>query len=314
MKCLVLGGGGFMGSHLSRALTERGHLVRIFERPNLKPVETVPAGANIEWLEGDFFNQDDVIEAVAGCEIIFHLISTTAPKSSNDNPAYDIESNLVSTLHLLDAAREAGVRKIVFASSGGTVYGVPNEVPIPESHQTDPICSYGIGKLAIEKYLHMYHVLHGMEYCILRIGNPYGEGQRTVAAQGAVAVFLHKALKSEVIEIWGNGTVTRDYVYIGDVVRAFLKAMEGTGEHSVFNIGAGEGHSLNELVNTIETLVRRPVALRFLPARALDVPTSILDISRAKAFLGWQPSVSFHEGLSRTLRWMEQHRNESQSG
>lgn len=307
MKCLVLGGGGFMGSHLSKALMEEGHAVRIFERPNLKPVETFPVGANVEWLEGDFFNQDDVIAAVAGCEVIFHLISTTAPKSSNDNPAYDIESNLVSTLHMLDAARKAGVRKIVFASSGGTVYGVPTQVPIPESHPTDPICSYGIGKLAIEKYLHMYHVLHGMDYCVLRIGNPYGEGQRPMAAQGAVAVFLHKALTGEAIEIWGDGTVTRDYVYVGDVVRAFLKVMEPTGEHRVFNIGAGEGRSLRELIDAIETVVQRPVARKFLAARALDVPTNVLDISRANAVLAWRPGVSFHDGLSRTLRWMQQH-------
>lgn len=307
MKCLVLGGGGFMGSHLSKALLEQGHAVRIFERPNLRPVQVLPDGKDLEWVEGDFLNEEDMIRAVAGCEIIFHLISTTLPKSSNDNPTYDVETNLVSTLRLLEAARNAGARKVLFSSSGGTVYGIPKEVPIKESHPTDPVCAYGISKLAIEKYLHLYHALHGLDYCVLRIGNPYGEGQRPAASQGAVAVFLNKALNDEVIEIWGDGTVTRDYLYVGDVTLAFLKAMTYSGEHRLFNIGAGEGRSLNQLLSAIESLVGRPVARRYLPARTFDVPTNVLDISRARAFLGWRPETPFAEGLSRTCAWLKDH-------
>jgi UDP-glucose 4-epimerase len=305
MKCLVLGGGGFIGSHLSKALLEQGHAVRIFERPSLKPVEVFPDCKDLEWLEGDFLNERDIGKAVAGCEIIFHLISTTLPRSSNDNPVYDVESNLVSTLHMLESARKAGVRKVLFPSSGGTVYGIPKEIPIKECHPTDPVCSYGIGKLAIEKYLHLYHALHGLDYCVLRIGNPYGEGQRPTAAQGAVAVFLDRALNDEVIEIWGDGTVTRDYLYVGDVVQAFLNAMTYCGEHRIFNIGAGEGRSMNDLIGAIESLVRRPVTRRFLPGRPFDVPTNILDISRAKAFLGWQSKTPFYAGLSQTFDWLE---------
>lgn len=308
MKCLVLGGGGFMGSHLSRALLEHAHAVRIFERPNLKAAEALPHRKDCEWLEGDFLNEGDVVRAIAGCDMIFHLISTTLPKSSNDNPIYDVESNTVSTLRLLEAARKAGVRKVLFASSGGTVYGIPKEVPIKESHPTDPVCSYGISKLAIEKYLHLYRELHGLDYCVLRIGNPYGEGQRPTAAQGAVAVFLNKALHGEVIEIWGDGTVTRDYIYVGDVVQAFLRAMGYSGEHRLFNIGAGEGRSLNDLIGAIESLVGRPVARRYLPGRSFDVPTNVLDISRAKAFLGWRPETPFYAGLSQTFKWLENHR------
>ena len=307
MRCLVLGGGGFMGSHLSRALLEQGHAVKVFERPNLKPAEALPHDKALEWLEGDFLNQEDVGQAVAGCEIIFHLISTTLPKSSNDNPIYDVESNLISTLHMLEAARKAGVRKVLFASSGGTVYGIPKEVPIEESHPTDPVCSYAISKLAIEKYLHFYHALHGLDYCVLRIGNPYGEGQRPNAAQGAVAVFLDKARHDEVIEVWGDGTVTRDYIYVGDVVQAFLKAMTYSGEHRLFNIGAGEGRSLNELIGAIELLLGRPVARKYTPSRAFDVPVNVLDISLARKLLGWQPQTPFQEGLALTRDWMVKH-------
>jgi len=310
MKCLVLGGGGFMGSHLSRALLEQGHGVRIFERPNLKPAEALPHDKALEWLEGDFLNEEDVGQAVAGCEIIFHLISTTLPKSSNDNPVYDVESNLIGTLHMLEAARNAGVRKVLFASSGGTVYGIPREVPIKESHPTDPVCSYGIGKLAIEKYLHLYHALHGLDYCVLRIGNPFGEGQRPTAAQGAIAVFLNKARHGEVIEVWGDGTVCRDYIYVGDVVRAFLKTMSYSGEHRLFNIGSGEGRSLNDLIAAIASLVGRPVTRKYLPGRSFDVPTNVLDISRAKTFLGWRPETLFRDGLSRTLKWLDDQRRD----
>jgi UDP-glucose 4-epimerase len=304
MKCLILGGGGFMGKHLSRALLEQGHTVGIFDRPNVKPAEALPHHENLEWLEGDFLNEGDVEQAVAGCEIVFHLISTTLPKSSNDDPIYDAETNLVSTLHLLETARKARVRKVLFASSGGTVYGIPREVPIKESHPTDPVCAYGISKLAIEKYLHLYHTLHGLDYCVLRIGNPYGEGQRPAASQGAVAVFMNKALNDEVIEIWGDGSVTRDYLYVGDVAPAFLKAMDYSGEHRVFNIGAGQGRSLNQVIAAIESLVGRPVARKYLPARSFDVPTSVLDISRARALLRWQPETTFHDGLAKTYSWL----------
>jgi UDP-glucose 4-epimerase len=307
MRCLVLGGGGFMGSHLSRALLAHGHAVRILERPNLRPVEVLPERKDLDWQEGDFLNADDVGQAVTDCEVIFHLISTTLPKTSNDNPVYDVESNLIGTLQMLEAARRAGVRKVIFASSGGTVYGIPREIPIKESHPTDPVCSYGIGKLAIEKYLHLYSALHGLDYCVLRIGNPYGEGQRSVAAQGAVAVFLHKALNDDVIEIWGDGTVTRDYVYVGDVVQAFIKVISGSPEQRLFNIGSGEGHSLNALLGAMESLLGRPVARRYLPGRAFDVPKNVLDISRARNLLNWRPETPLSEGLRRTLKWLENH-------
>ena len=307
MKCLILGGGGFMGSHLSRALLAAGHAVRVLERPNLTPVAVFPERSDLEWLEGDFLNADDVDRAVTGCEVVFHLISTTLPKSSNDNPVYDVESNLVGTLQMLEAVRRAGTRKVVFASSGGTVYGIPKEIPITETHPTDPVCSYGIGKLAIEKYLHLYRALHGLDYCVLRIGNPYGEGQRPTAGQGAVAVFLHKALHDEAIEIWGDGTVTRDYVYVGDVVQAFVTAMTCAAETRLFNIGSGVGHSLTELISAMEAMLGRPVARRFLPARAFDVPSNVLEISRASEVLGWRPQTPLLDGLRRTFGWLQAH-------
>lgn len=306
MKCLVLGGAGFIGSHLVQGLLAEGHQVRIFDRPNLLVPPELRHEPRIEWFEGDFLNQDELALAVAGSEVVFHLVSATLPKSSNDNPVYDVEGNIVGTLRLLDMARSNGVRRVIFASSGGTIYGLPQSLPIAESHPTQPVVSYGITKLTIEKYLHMYHVLHGMEYCVLRLANPFGERQRASAAQGAVAVFLNRALHGETIHIWGDGSVTRDYIYIKDAIGAFIKAMSWQGEQRVFNIGSGLGLSLNDLLTALEKLLGRPVARSYEQGRKFDVSVNVLDISAARQCLGWAPQVSFHDGLVNTLAWMRE--------
>ena len=309
MKCLILGGAGFIGSHLAQGLLAEGHQVRIFDRPNLLLPPDLRADPRIEWFEGDFLNQDELALAVAGTEIVFHLVSATLPKSSNDNPVYDVESNIIGTLRLLDIARLNGVRRVIFASSGGTVYGLPQSLPITESHPTQPLVSYGIAKLAIEKYLHMYQVLHGVEYCVLRLANPFGERQRVSAAQGAVAVFLHRALHGETIHIWGDGSVTRDYIYIKDAISAFIKAMSWQGSQRVFNIGSGQGLSLNDILAAMEKLLGRPVTRSYEPARNFDVPVNVLDITCARQHLAWAPEVSFHDALVNTLAWMRENQH-----
>lgn len=304
MKCLVLGGGGFLGSHLCEALSAQGHAVRVFERPNLTRYRPSPPHRDMEWFEGDFINREHVANAVSGCDVIYHLISTTLPRSSNENPVYDVETNVIGTLHLLEAARNKKVKKIIFVSSGGTVYGTPKEVPIKESHPTEPICSYGIVKLAIEKYLGLFHSLHGMEFCVLRLANPFGERQRISNAQGAIAAFLDKALRHETIEVWGDGSVIRDYFYVGDAVLAMTRALVYKGSPRVFNIGSGTGQSINEILSAIEDLLGAPVKRSYLPARAFDVPVNILDITMAAEFLEWKPQTSFAAGLSRTIQWL----------
>jgi UDP-glucose 4-epimerase len=300
-----LGGGGFLGSHLSEALLAQGYAVRIFDRPNLRRFKSFQSDSGLEWFEGDFINREHVAQAVCGCDIIYHLVSTTLPRSSNENTAYDVETNVVGTLHLLEIARKNNIRKVIFISSGGTVYGIPQEVPISESHPTEPICSYGIGKLAIEKYLNLYHLLHGMNYCVLRLANPFGERQRIAAEQGAVTVFLDKALRNEEITIWGDGSVVRDYFYVGDAVSAMTKALAYEGFGGVFNIGSGAGRSLNQILDAIEALLGTSIRRTYLPARAFDVPASVLDISRAAELLDWRPETTFSEGLSRTARWLQ---------
>lgn len=308
MRCLVLGGRGFIGSHLVDALLAHGHFVRCFDRPHVAPLgDAHLSNPNFELYEGDLVSEADVTEALVGCEVCFHLVSTTLPKSSNADPVFDVESNVLGTVRLLTHAVKSGLKKVIFVSSGGTVYGVPTQLPIPESHPTDPVCSYGITKLAIEKYLGLFKQLHGLDYTVLRIANPYGERQRTHASQGAVAVFLGKLLRGEPVEIWGDGSVVRDYIHIADVVDALLVALARTSSEHVFNIGSGRGHSLNEVLDAIENVTGRVADRRYLPGRVFDVPESVLSIERAKQMLGWFPRVEFEQGLGRFVGWLEQH-------
>lgn len=306
-RSLVLGGRGFIGTHLIDALLEQGHFVRCFDRPNVAPLgESHFSHPNFELCEGDFTSEAEVAKALEGCDVCYHLVSTTLPKSSNADPVFDVESNVVATIRLLNLAVKSGLRKIVFISSGGTVYGDPTQVPIPETHATDPACSYGIAKLAIEKYLALFHRLYGLDYSVLRLANPFGEGQRTYASQGAVAVFLGKVLRGETVEIWGDGTVVRDYIHVSDVVRALLASSAQSGEEHVFNIGSGRGHSLNEVLDAIERVTGRNANREYLSGRGFDVPVSVLDIERAKQSLGlgWAPFVSFDHGLERFAAWL----------
>jgi UDP-glucose 4-epimerase len=301
----VLGGGGFLGSHACDALLAAGHPVRVFEKLYVSKQNIQHALGDVEWVEGDFTNESRLKEIVQGMDCIVHAIGTTLPKDSNENPVYDISSNVISTLHLLDAAREAGVKKIIFFSSGGTVYGVPRKIPITEDHPTDPISSYGIQKLAIEKYLRLYHHLYGLDYGIMRISNPYGERQRPVASQGAVAVFLHKAVNKEPIEIWGDGSVTRDYLHVSDVASVIPLLLRYEGQQRLFNIGSGRGRSLLELIGSIEKVIGNSLEVRFAPARPFDVPVNILDNSLARRELSWTPKIELEEGIRRTLKYLE---------
>jgi len=306
-RSLVLGGGGFLGGHLVEALQDAGARVRVFDRVPRRATAACVAPTT-EWYEGDFGNRGDVAGALDGCDVAFHLVATTMPRASNEDPVHDLESNLLPTVRFLDLALERGVNKVVFASSGGTVYGNLLTVPVPETHPTQPLCSYGIHKLAIEQYLHLYQALHGLPYCVLRLANPFGERQRSDASQGAVAVFLDLALRGKEVTVWGDGSAIRDYVYVGDVARAFCLAATYESPAGVFNIGSGRGHSVNELLSAIEQLLGRRVPRRYVEGRPFDVPVNVLDTTLAGRALGWQPSVPFRDGLERTLESLQRAR------
>lgn len=304
MKCLVTGGAGFIGSHVVETLLAHGHQVRVFDLPNISLSNLDNVTGMFEIVQGDFHNQRDLEEAFQDVQVVVHLVYTTLPGPSNENPIYDVESNVVGTLNLLEIARRHHVQKVIFSSSGGTVYGVPAQLPIPESHQTTPSCSYGITKLTIEKYLELYRHLYGLDYAVLRISNPYGERQRTEAVQGALAVFMGKVLAGDPITIWGDGSVARDYFYIKDLAVAFLKVVEQDTPSKIYNIGSGRAYTLMDIMASIENVTGKEVHKVFEPSRKLDVQVNCLDVTRAKKELGWQAMVSLEEGVTRMWRWL----------
>jgi len=305
MKCVIFGGGGFIGSAIADSLLKAGHEIRIFERPRVVHYRKFEKNEKVEWITGDISSAHDVGNAIDGADVVLHLVSTTLPKNSNDDPIYDVESNLVGTLQMLKAMVVHKVRKIVFISSGGTVYGIPKYLPIDEQHPTDPLVSYGVVKLAIEKYLHIFEQTHGIKAITLRVANPYGERQRIETAQGAVGVFLHNALKGLPINIWGDGKVTRDYLHVSDVAEAFVKAVEYEGLKRIFNISSGVGTSLNELIDIIDKIIGKPAERHYMPGRPFDVPVSILGNELAKTELKWTPLIPMQEGITQTAKWMK---------
>lgn len=302
----VFGGGGFLGSAIVDRLLATGHTVRVLERPHNAPHRTFAAEEKVEWLSGDFCQAEDLKKALQGTSAVIHLAWSTRPKSSNDAPIFDVQSNVIATLQLLEEMKAQGIQKILFASSGGTVYGPPLHTPIGEDHPTNPTTSYGITKLTAEKYLLLARELYGLRPIILRVANPYGERQRVEDAQGVVAAFLNCALAGQPIEIWGDGGVIRDFLHVEDVSSACVAALRYQGEHCIFNIGSGSGTSLNELVQLLSELLGRELPVLHKPGREFDVRSNVLCCQRARQDLHWQPSISMAEGLGRTLAWLRQ--------
>jgi len=298
---LVIGGNGFIGSHLVDHLLAGGHSVRVFDK---YPERYRQPLAHVDYRFGDFGNRGLLSEALEGVDVVFHLISTSVPKTSNDDPAYDVQSNVIETLFLLEQCVAKKIGKIVFVSSGGTIYGRPTALPIHEDCPTNPECSYGITKLTIEKYLALYKLLHGLEYVVLRPSNPYGSRQNPDGIQGAIAVFLGKVARGEPIEIWGDGSVVRDYVFVDDFVDAMCRAAFSETHGRIFNLGSGEGHSLNDIIAEIGRVTGRNVQVNYKAGRPFDVPAVYLDISRAREQLGWVPSTSLDEGIKRTWEFI----------
>lgn len=301
LRCVVLGASGFIGTNLCRSLVGQVYSVRAFGRRQSLP----RALHGCEWMQGDFGNPACLHAAVADCDVVFHLVSTTTPASANAEKLVDLNENVAGTLHLLEACWAASVQRIIFVSSGGTIYGIPERLPISESSQTNPITAYGISKLAIEKYLALFEYFNGLEYRVLRLANPFGPHQTGLSNQGVIGAFLRRALAGKPVQMWGDGSVIRDYIYIDDVVDALKLATTHAGNGRIFNIGSGEGRSLNEIVASISRLLAEEIKIERHPSRRVDVPMSILDNEFAARELNWRPRVSFEKGLAFTISWMK---------
>lgn len=297
-SAIVLGGGGFLGVNLCRRLVASGRRVRAFGRRCAFP----QALAGVDWYQGDFSDASALAAAIESHDIVFHLVHTTTPHSSNLDMAADLQ-NVSSSIALLDISRDLGVKRIVFVSSGGVLYGRVKQIPTPEDAPTEPITAHGISKLAIEKYLALYEHLYDLDYRVLRVGNPFGPFQVATKNQGIIAALIPRALARESTEIWGDGSVVRDYLFVDDVVDALEAAAVDRSDLRVFNIGSSRGRSLREIIAAIETQLGRKLEIVWKPGRPIDVPVSVLSIDRARSVLGWTPKTPFEQGLEQTIAW-----------
>jgi UDP-glucose 4-epimerase len=302
MRCVVLGGTGFIGSHVVEGLVAAGHEVRSF---GLDPVPSWALTIPADFVTGSWSDLEKLRTVVAGADVVVHLIWSTLPAPSNLDMAGDAMENVVGSIRLLELCRGEGVKKVVFGSSGGTVYGQVNALPISEDTPNVPLTSYGVGKLTVERYLDVFHNLFGLHTIAIRPSNPYGERQNLDRPQGAVGVFMKALVQGSPIEIWGDGRVVRDYFYVGDLADAYRRAVESPITRGVFNVGSGVGLSLLRLVDVLREVTGATPEVVLRPARAIDVPANVLDVRRAARELGWTPKVSLAEGLERTWRWIK---------
>ncbi|BDS15240.1 NAD-dependent epimerase/dehydratase family protein [Aureispira anguillae] len=303
-KVFVTGGTGFMGSHIVELLLQQGHDITVLTssssiHPNIQHLQT-----KINIVRGNFGNYQLVLQALKQTDIIIHIAWTTVPKTASENPIYDAQSNIIGSIHLLEAAVQAKVKKVIFVSTGGALYGVPLYTPIDEQHPIRPISAYGISKMAFERYLHFFYQNKGLDYSIFRIANAYGTRQNLTKNQGVIGIWLQKIMQNQTIEIWGDGEVVRDYVYVTDVAQSIVNSLEYKGTPKIFNIGSGLGYSLNEILAVCKKVSQKNPNINYLEGRSFDVPVNILSIQRAQQILNWQPEVSIETGIEQTWNWL----------
>lgn len=307
MNILILGAAGFIGTNLTLNLSKnkddkitlvdknKEYFVNI-EKKCLKNVTIKEASLDEKM---DFSILD-------GQDIVYHLVSSNVPTTSNQHISLDIQANVLFSSYLFDACVEHSVKKVVFISSGGTVYGKEATCPLSEETPTNPISSYGIQKITIEKLLYLYNYMYGLDYRIIRLANPYGPYQRPNGVLGAVTTFTYKAIKREEIQVYGDGSVVRDYIYIDDAINAIIKVVNGENKHHIFNLGCGYGTSIKELLLTIEKALGIELKIVYRAGRTVDVPVNYLDISRYEKYYGKLNPISLEEGIKRTAKFMKE--------
>lgn len=295
----VIGAGGFIGTNLRRAMLAADIGTRALSRTWLAPPEDALELA----LTSDTGDREMLAALVSGCDCVVVLSNDLLPGSSLEDAGPGMLRSLSASLHLIELCAEKNIR-LVYLSSGGTVYGPGTVVPTPEDTPCNPISMYGVTKLTTEKILGVYGWQRGLDYRVLRVSNPYGPWQLGRNGQGVIGAWLGQALSGKRIEVWGDGTVVRDYIYIDDVTAAIIAAIRHSGSSRVFNIGSGKGESLRQILGIVQ--VACAVEVRYGGARTVDVPVSVLDIGRAERELGWRPVISLDEGIQHTLQWMSE--------
>ncbi len=302
---LVTGGAGFVGSHLVDRLIKEGYDVVVLDNLSTGSRENVNPKA--KFVRVDIRSEDlDKLINYNDIEIVFHLAAQINVRRSVENPTYDGDINILGTINILELMRKYDINKIIFASSGGAVYGEPIYLPVDERHPIKPLSPYGLSKYVGEEYIKLYNRLYGIEYSILRYANVYGERQNPKGEAGVISIFVNKMLKGERPTIYGDGNQTRDFVYVGDVVDANILAM--TWKNEIVNIGTGKETSVNEIFNVIRSILGFKKDPIYTSPRPGEVRRIYLDISKARS-LGWEPKVDLHEGIRRVVEWMKNSNN-----
>jgi len=307
MKILLLGAAGFIGTNLTIELAKKTEdEITLVDRSKafFKPIVSMDL-KNVHILEADLTVDMDFDSILKDQEVVYHLVSTTVPTTSNQHISQELVSNVIFSANLFEACIRCGVKKVVFVSSGGTVYGKEVDCPLKEKTATNPISSYGVQKITIEKLLYLYRYMYGLDYRIIRLANPYGPYQRPNGVLGAVTTFTYKALKGDEITVYGDGSVVRDFIYIDDAIRAIMKIVNGENKHRTFNLGCGYGTSIKQVLETIEKALGIRLNVSYLEGRKVDVPVNYLDISRYEKYYGALNPISLEDGIRKTADFMK---------
>lgn len=297
---LITGAGGFLGSALAVELARRGTDFRCLgpQRRTGGPFE------KRDWMIGSVADAELLREGLKDVSTVFHLASRSTPASASADPWGDMNESVRGIVVLLEECVRADVERVVFSSSGGTVYGDKGDVSLSEDLRPEPRSAYGINKLAVEHYLLLFNYKCGMRNVTLRVGNPYGPFQHGRNNQGIVSLFLQKILAGDEIHVFGDGMLFRDYVYSEDVAGAFVAAADYDGDDEIINIGTGRSRSVIDVIRSIEEETNLSAKIRHMPGRSFDVVHNRLDIGLARRILDWVPTVEWQEGLARTAKWM----------
>lgn len=300
-RSLVVGGNGFLGSHLSDMLARKGHAVTSFDRYSSGSLQhTEPS---IRAFSGDFLNDRHLDEAVAGQDDVFHFLSTSTPASAHQAPADDNRINVGQSLKLFEACVRHKVRRIHFASTGGAIYGNYDGGPLTELSNPQPVSPYAISKLSIENYLEYFRLNYGQEYRIYRISNPYGTRQNPQKTQGLIPIVLDSLRNGKAITRYGDGSMVRDYIYVDDLMSQIACTLSGQGQHRLYNLGSGQGHSVNEILTSIGEATGQHFDIHERPIPNTFVRKVVLDMTRFEDDFGKQQYLSLSEGIRRL--WAE---------
>jgi UDP-glucose 4-epimerase len=304
LNTLVIGGAGFIGTHLVSELLATGRTVTILDR-RTDAIQELPRGA--DYVAGDFGQCQLIRELLCNHEEVIHLAYTSVPKTSFENPFSDLLENLPPTVQLFAETAESG-RKLLFVSSGGTVYGEAGTLPIREDHPTRPISPYGLTKLTLEGYAHLYAVTHGLKFVCVRPANAFGPGQKPFTGQGFIASAMTSMMRGLPVTVFGQRGTVRDYVYVGDLAAGIVSALEKGRPSEIYNLGSGVGRTNMDVIEAITPLLEGlayKIRIEHLPERTFDVRANILDSGKLHKDTGWSPTTPFDKGLLRTREWLK---------